>query len=318
MADDVYPYDAALYDRSFLNCYQRQGAVMLAERVPDLPELFHRCLISTDAVLEHVVRAGVPKYDFPNDLLDPDALGRLGVTREYVPFETFGEARPTVLAAIGDVGYAIAFIDVFYLPHTPEYRRDHVVHTITLVDHDAAADRWSVLDDNRASVLCRYEYSGQIVADAYDNGRLRHVSWFRSGPYDAADAARGSAVAFAELLAGFSDSRRLLREVADLATDPWRTPARVYDLLYDAFALLEGSRTCLGTYLDRHPEHEAARAPVADLVARYRDVRNNLMVGRATGRVDVARLGDRCAELGAAEDALLATLRTAVPLRATS
>ena len=313
MADDVYAYDTVLYDRSFLNCYQRQAMVMLAERVPDLPQLFGPCLVSTDAVLKQVLRIGRPKYDFQSGLLAPGNLARLGIRRVYVPFATYAEARPALLRAVAQGGCAIPFIDVFYLPHTPEHRTDHVVHTVALTDHDPAAGEWSVLDDNRASVLCRYRYPEQVIADAYDNGRMRHVSWFTTAGYDPDEAARGAAAAFGELLDTFTDTHELLTGVGDLLSTPWISTPRVLALLYDAFALHEGSRTCLREFVVRQPDYAATAPALADIAARCKDLRNQLIIGKAIGRVDAARVSAACAELRTAEEGVLASLRAARP-----
>lgn len=318
MADDVYPYDAELLDRSFLNCYQRQAMVMLAEQVPDLPELFYNTLVSTDTVLEQVIRQGVPKYDLQTDLLAPDALARLGIAREYRPFDRYEAARPTLLEAVHEVGHVIPFIDVFYLPHCPEYLVEHVVHTITLVDHDPATGTWGVLDDNRASVLCRYRYPEDVVAAAYDNGKMRHVSWFPSGAYDAEDASRDAGRAFVEVVARFEDSRRLLSHVDEILTDPWMSTSRSIALLYDVFAALGGSRACLGAFTARHPAFHSADPQLAGLVAGYRDVRNHLMIGRATGRVDVPRVRETCAAIRTREEGLLGALEDAIAVEPAS
>ncbi|MFC7383656.1 hypothetical protein [Sphaerisporangium rhizosphaerae] len=307
MKDLVHDYDQQLYDRSFLNCYQRQAMVMLAERVPDLPLTFYNCLVAGDDIADQVIRLGRPKYDFQSDLLDPAALARVGITREYVPFDTYAQARELIFDTVERTGYVILFIDVYYLPHTPEYRTEHVVHTITLTSR--ADGLWSILDDNQASVLCRYAYPEDVVAAAYDNGKLRHVSWFPAGPYDAAAAAAGSSAAFTEVLRTYDDTYALLDGVADLLATPWLTPARTIALLYDAFSVYEGSRACLREFAKRQPAYADADPALADLVGRCRDIRNQLMIGKAIGRVDASRVAAACAELRAAEEDMLKRLR---------
>ncbi|UBU11409.1 hypothetical protein [Nonomuraea gerenzanensis] len=307
MRDDVYGYDQQLYDRSFLNCYQRQAMVMLAERVPDLPLVFAGCLVTCDDIADQVIRVGRPKYDFQSDLLDPAALARVGIAREYLPFDTYAQARDLIVDTARDTGYVILFVDVYYLPHTPEYRTDHVVHTITLTSY--ADGQWSILDDNRASVLCRYTYSEDVIAAAYDNGKLRHVSWFPTGPYDERAALAGSAAGFAEVLRAHDDTYTLLDGVADLLATPWIAPARTIALLYDAFSVYEGSRACLRAFAARQPAFADAEPALADLVGRCRDIRNQLMIGKALGQVDAARVAAACADLRAAEEDTLKRLR---------
>ncbi|MER6004807.1 hypothetical protein ABT120_40080 [Nonomuraea angiospora] len=307
MKDDVYDYDQQLYDRSFLNCYQRQAMVMLAERVPDLPLVFYNCLVGGDDIADQVIRLGRPKYDFQSKLLDPAALARVGIAREYVPFDTYAQAREIVIDTAGRAGYVILFVDVYYLPHTPEYRTDHVVHTITLTSY--ADGHWSILDDNRASVLCRYAYPEDVIAAAYDNGKLRHVSWFPAGPYDAAAAVTGASAAFSEVLRTYDDTYALLEGVADLLGTRWITPARTIALLYDAFSVYEGSRACLREFAARQPAYADVEPALADLVGRCKDIRNQLMIGKAIGQVDAFRVAAACAELRAAEEDTLKRLR---------
>ncbi|TYB69190.1 hypothetical protein FXF51_08090 [Nonomuraea sp. PA05] len=307
MKDDVYGYDQQLYDRSFLNCYQRQAMVMLAERVPDLPLAFSPCLVAGDDIADQVIRIGRPKYDFQSALLDPANLARVGVAREYLPFDTYAQARDLIIETVRRAGYVILFVDVYYLPHTPEYRVDHVVHTITLTSF--ADGRWSILDDNRASVLCRYAYPEDVIAAAYDNGKLRHVSWFPAGPYDVHAAVTGSAAAFTEVLRDHDDTYALLDGVADLLATPWIAPARTIALLYDAFSVYEGSRACLRAFAARQPAYADAEPALADLVARCRDIRNQLMIGKALGQVDAVRVAAACADLRAAEEGTLKLLR---------
>lgn len=313
MTDAVYPYDTQLYDRSFLNCYQRQAMVMLAERRPDLPLLFHNCLVSSDSILEQVVRINRPKYDFQSELLSPQALALIGITRRADPVSSYAEAKPLLLQALAESGYVIVFVDVFYLPHTPEYRTDHLVHTVTLVAHDAGTGQWAILDDNRASVLCRYAYPETVIADAYDNGKLRTVSWFPTGDYDAVEAKRASAAAFAAVVDGYQDSYALFTGIRELLTDPWIAPARSLSLLYDALSVHQGSRTCLREFMLRQPRYASAEPAVLDIIRRDTDLRNQFLIGRAIGRVDLDRVTSAALELRSAEENLMKLLRDAPP-----
>jgi hypothetical protein len=309
MKDDIYPYDAQLYDRSFLNCYQRQAVVKLAEQIPDLHLLFYTCLISADEISEHMFRRNLPKYDFRGEIFAPGVLARIGVSRHDEPFDTYADARPALLAAVAEHGYAIPWIDVFYLPHCPEYYAEHVVHTVTLTGHDPRTGQWSLLDDNRASVLCRYSYPEDVIAAAYNNNKLRRVSWFTTGDYDAGEARRGAADAFAGRVAAFEDTHSLLSGVGDLLGTPWIAPGRAFSLLYDAFSLYEGSRACLRAFVGESPGYAGAVPAVGDIIQRCRDIRNLLMIGRATGRVDQGLLTSSCLELARAEDDLVGRLR---------
>ena len=208
------------------------------------------------------------------------------------------------------MGYAVPHIDVFYLPHCPEYYNQHVLHTITLTGYDPDSGQWSLLDDNRASVLCRYSYPEDVIAAAFDNGVLRHVSWFATGRYDAEEADQGAAMAFAKNLENYQDSYALLAGIGALVTAPWFAPKRIMTLLYDVFSLYEGSRACFYEFISTQPGYSDAGPMVADSVQRCREIRNQLMIGKATGRVDKLRLEAACLDLKSSEEVLVGRLAT--------
>jgi hypothetical protein len=254
-------------------------------------------------------RLNLPKYDFRGEIFAPDVLAGIGITREDEPFDTYADAKPALLEAVADQGYAIPWIDVFYLPHCPEYYKEHVLHTVTLTEYDADTGQWSLLDDNQASVLCRYSYPEAVIAPAYNNNKQRRASWFPTVEYDAAEARRRAAGAFASRVEAYKDSHALLSGVGDLLSSPWFAPSRAFSLLYDTFSLHEGSRTCLREFLSRQPGYAGAVPATADIMRRCRDIRNQLMIGRATGRVDQGWLTSACLELAGAEDDLVNRLR---------
>jgi hypothetical protein len=311
MKDDVYSYDTKLYDRSFLNCYQRQSMVMFAERVTDLPLLFYNCLISSDLILEHMLRLNRPKYDFVTPIMTPEALALIGVACEDTSFASYSAAKPTLVAAVEESGYVIPFVDVFYMPHRLEYyRTEHIPHTITLTEFDRG--QWHFIDDNHASVLCRYTYPEELVATAYDNGKMLTVSQFSFADYDAEEAQRGASAAFTELVGEYKDSYTLLTGVEDLLSSPWIAPSRAISVLYDAFSLYEGSRTCFHAFLDRQPGYADVKPAVLEVMRRCRDIRSVLMIGKATGRVDKRLLASSCADLRSADEELIHRLRTSI------
>lgn len=307
MKDLVYSYDKDLYSRSFLNCYQRQSLVMLGERVPDVHLLFAGCLLSTDDILEQVVRLNRPRYDFVSGLFDPGALARIGITRQDVPVDTYAEAKPLLLERIRETGYALLVIDVFYLPHCPEYRERHIVHSITLREY--ADGQWSIIDDNPASLLCEYTYPEQVIADAYDNNELRRVRSFSVTEYDARGAARGTAGEFSELVQKYQDGGMLLSGVDEILACPWIAPERAITLLYDAFAVYLGSRTCLREYLRRESGDSETDALLGRILEQATNVQNQLLLGKVTGFVDAARTKSACLGLQDAEEDLMDRLR---------
>ncbi|KUL37337.1 hypothetical protein ADL22_21960 [Streptomyces sp. NRRL F-4489] len=310
MKDAVYPYDRELYSRLFLNCFQRQSSVMLAERTPHLHQLFHRALISTDAIADQVIRQQRPKFDFESGYFAPEDLARIGFVRQESAFETFAEARPLILETVRRDGYAIMVGDVYYWPHCPEYRTTHLTHTLTLREFHADTGEWTVIDDNPASLLCTYRYPESVIAAGFDHGELRRVRHFTSQPYDVTEAEHGTRAAFSALLAAHQDSYRLFDGLGDLLASPWIAPERAIAALHDAFALYQGSRVLLRAYLkataaDPEPGELAGRA-----AGRAAAVQNQLLLGRVTGTVDANGLRTAAGEVKETERKLVAALRT--------
>jgi hypothetical protein len=312
MADNFYPYDRELYSRWFLDCYQRQSMVMLAESHPQVGRLLHRCLISTDEIVEQVVRRQIPKYDFASRLFDAEDLLSIGLVRQDIPVESYAEARDRILEAVATYGYVIIMIDVFYLEHCPEFRRQHVVHSITLKEYDPRAGEWSLIDDNPASVLCRYRYPEEIIAASFDNNTRRRVRYYSTVDFDERAPAAHASAAFSERLSSFQDSHRLFSEIVDLISCPWLAPEKVIALLHDAFSLHMGSRICLLEYVKNAIGDAGAANTIRAIVRQDAEVQNMLLLGKVTGSVDADWMKSICAELRTAEEQLLRELRAAV------
>jgi len=304
-----YPYERELYNRGFLNCYQRQSLVMLAERFPTLHHLFRKCLISTDDFVEHVVRHRRPRYDFQSEFFAPDDLLKVGVVQREEPFETYVEARQAALNAVEREGFALLVIDVFYLPHCPEYRKQHITHTITLTGYDAASREWTLIDDNPASVLFEYRYAESIVSAAYDNNVLRRLRFFSPADPGQVETSQDAEEDFFRRVEKHQDSYRLLTEVDDFLGCPWIAPAAAISMLHDALSLYHGSRACLLEYVRQAIDDADVGSAVGQLVEKAKAIQNVLLVGKVTGSVDTSWMKASCADLRDAENGLVSRLR---------
>jgi hypothetical protein len=313
--DLVYPYDRELYGRLFLNCYQRQALVMLAEERATLHHLLRRCLVSTDHITDQIVRRQRPKYDFDSDVLGREDLLRIGLVESDVPFDTYAAARPPLLEAVQRAGYAFLVVDVFYLPHCPEYRSAHVVHTIVLKEYVAGTREWTVVDDNPASVLCTYTYPEHVVAAAYDNNTVRRLRFFSSVEFAEDEMAADSVATFRELLENHQDSYSLFADIDDVLACPWVAPDRMIAALHDAFSIYRGSRICLREYVTRAIGDPAAESALQRIVQNAGEVQNRLLLGKVTGMVDVGGMTSLCAGLRTAEEELVDLLGRAVARR---
>ncbi|MGW7489034.1 hypothetical protein [Streptomyces sp. NPDC054786] len=310
MKDAIYPYDRELYSRLFLNCHQRQSSVMLAERSPRLHQLFHRCLVSTDEILDQIVRQQRPKFAFQSGYFAPEDLARIGFAPQEVTFETYAEARPLILETVRTEGCVAMVGDVFYWPHCPEFRTKHLTHTVILREYHADTAEWSIIDDNPASLLCRYRYPEQTIASGFDNGELRCVRYLTSRPFEASEAEPGTRESFTEVLRNHRDSRALFSDIEDLLTSPWIARERAIALLHDAFALYQGSRTLLQAYVRRMSGDPQAEALAGRAVAQALGVQNQLLLGKVTGTVDVSQIRCAALELKETEEKLVDLLRT--------
>lgn len=312
----VYPYDKGLYSRLFLNCFQRQSLVMLAERGAPVPQLLHRCLVSTDDMLRQIVREQRPKYAFDSELLAPDDLAGIGIVAEEVAFETYAEARRLLLDVVAGEGSAILVGDVFYWPHCPEYTSKHLVHTIVLKGFEPDTGQWSIIDDNPASVLCSYAYPEDVIAAGFDNNELRRVRYYTTTSFDADEGREAARRAFADRVDRYEDSHTLLTGVGDLLASRWIAPERAIAALHDVFSIYQGSRAGLAAYIRGSAPSipgsaaEPEVAAVLDrIVARTADAQNQLLLGKVTGLLDVDRLSALCLGLKTAETELLHGLR---------
>ena len=308
MKDHVYPYERTLYSRSFLNCYQRQSLVMLAERVPDLHHLFHKCLISTDDILEQTVRRQRPKYDFESGFFQSDDLLKVGVAHREMSFDTYSEARQLLLDTVSRDGFVLLVIDVFYLRHCPEYFNKHVVHTITLKEYDADSHEWALVDENPASVLCTYTYHERVIAAAYDNNVLRRVRSFEHVGFDVPPSL-DTREKFFGLLDKHQDSRALFTRIDDIIDCPWIATDVTVALLHDAFSLYQGSRTCLLEYLTHTIGDATLNSDVQHIVEQATNIQNALLVAKVTGAVDPNWMTAACADLDSAEAKLVSRLQ---------
>jgi hypothetical protein len=274
--------------------------------------VFFKCLISTDEILRQIVRSQLPKYDFESGFFGSDDLAMIGFIREEVPVDSYADARPLLLDIVAAHGYALVVIDVFYLPHCPEYRTRHVVHTVVLTEFDTRASEWAIIDDNPASVLCSYRYPERVIAASYDNNTLRRVRYYSDKGFDEDGAALGAARGCADLLATYRDGRDLFARMNEILACPWIAPGRLMSLLHDAFSIYQGSRTGLLEYVSRSIGDPAAESAIRRAVSQATEVQNALLVAKVTGLVDADWMKAACGDLDTAEEALVDQLRAIV------
>lgn len=308
-SDVMFAYDYQLYDRRFLNCFQRHAMVFLEKHGVPVDLLFYNAFPTSDAVLEQMVRENKPKYAFTSPFFCDDDLALLGLTVRTAKAQQFDELLPQIEQQIDTLGFALLVGDVFCFPHCVEYQTSHAQHVVVLRRRHADGS-WDLVDDNPASVLYEYRHPHDAVAAFFANDGFHGMFCIDVTAPPSPDPAAEIRQRFVAGLNSREDSGRFYREIGALLDNPFSAPAVRNRALHDAFTLLSGSRACLARYLTLSdtPKH------VVDEVARYSEAANVLkgMIVKAslTGRLNRDDLIARCAALETIEQQYVAALQT--------
>ncbi|EOC0057222.1 hypothetical protein ACI0ZS_002995 [Cronobacter turicensis] len=311
MTDILYPHDAQLYDRRFMNCAERHAVVFLKARRAQTDLLFYRALVSSDEIFRQIIQQKKPKYNFVNGCFSEPDLNALGIYPYELRGECFGQIKSDVDALIRQYGFVLISGSVFYFPHCPEYRQKHLHHLVVLNGVEEAHNRYHVADDNPASVLCQYQYGLEDVAGFFDNNGDRLARWFTLEDYDRDEAVQYFHQALQDYIHGYQDSQHFLSGIEDYLKDNFEAREIKLQLLHDGFSLLSGSRTLFAHYLSlQHPD-QCAITELARQLGQQAFVLKSLVVkARITRRLDIADLVARARQLQEQESALLQALRT--------
>lgn len=313
-AGETFAYDAELFDRRILNCFQRHAAVWLNRAGAPIRYLFHRALLSSDAVLEQIVLGKQPKYAIQSDFFSEASLAVIGVRQHTMAAERFDDIREALLQAIGRNGFVLLSGNVFHFSHCVEFRNAHAQHVVVL--HGRGEDgSWEIVDDNPASVLCHYRHPDAAVRDFYDNNTYRvYHDYDLGGLLDAREAARLARAELATRLPDHQDSHAFYDQIEALAGNPLDAPALRFRTLHDAFALLSGSRHCFAAYL----EHDGWDAAIVETARQFAgtayQLKNLMAKAQYGGRMNATTLAQRCATLKALDLRLLDAVRAALAL----
>ncbi|EOC0266562.1 hypothetical protein ACOII5_003730 [Cronobacter dublinensis] len=311
MTDILYPHDAQLYDRRFMNCAERHAVVFLKERRAQTDLLFYRALVSSDEIFRQIIQQKKPKYNFVNGCFNEPDLNALGIYPHELRGDDFAQIKPDVNALIRQYGFVLISGSVFYFPHCPEYRQKHLHHLVVLNGVDEARDRYQVADDNPASVLCQYQYGLQEVAGFFDNNGDRLARWFTLDHYNSDDATRYFHQALRDYLTHYQDSQQFLSGIEDYLKDNFEAREIKLQLLHDGFSLLSGSRTLFAHYLSlQHPDQDAMTELARQLGQQAFILKSLVVKARITQRLDIADLATRARQFQEQESALLQALRT--------
>lgn len=248
--EKIYPYDAAFYDRKFMNCGQRQAIVLLEKKKVPVNLLFYNSFSSSDSILRQIIVEKKQKYAFASDFYSPKDLKTIGVWIETINADSFDRIVPTLDEHIRREGFALISGDVFYFPHCPEYKARHTSHIAVLQGKDRDDD-WKVIDDNPASILCEYIYYFHTVRQFFENNVARKAKFIHTS----AEATREAAMReierdFQAAMRNWRDSYLLYDEIDDVIRNPFDSAEIKMRTLHDSFTLLSGSRSCFRKFLE--------------------------------------------------------------------
>lgn len=301
-------YDEKLFDRRFLDCWRRQALVFMEQAGADIDALLYSAFVSSDQIFDETLCGEAPKYAFPTDCLNDEGLALIGWQQTISKCNSFDEARDTIEKALNDSGFAVLMGSVFYFAHNPEYRQEHLNHSIVLTDQ-APDGSWVFHDDDPMTTLRPYRYPDHDVAAFFDNNGTRAVRVFRAISSPTPDEINSRARSlFTQRTSQHRDDMRLLSDIRAIATDPHRRLHQVARHLRESFSLLSGSRSLSARFL-RCVVRDQDTATLMDACAEQALVLRNLMMKvEYGGRLNLDRLETRCLELRGMESSLLERL----------
>ena len=324
---EALEYDTTVYDRRFMNCFQRQTLVFLERAGLPARLLLADALISTDDAFRQIVDGGVRKHAFESDFMGRDALAGIGASYACVTTAAFEEAESLLRDRLSrQTPETPAFVcllgDAFFLPHSLEFRQVHLQHALSVQEAGDGKDQtWTIVDDDETGSLKRYRYPRETLAAFFDNGRyrmLKRFAWNRPERAGVLGMQRDAHARFLKAVRSHRDSYRLLDRLAEILG---RTSASRHVLLRsvrEAIDLLAGSRAALRAYLDSIDgdarTEEAARRALQFSETGHA-VKNMLMKAELTGRINLDGAVERCARMKLLDTELIASLRHSASAR---
>lgn len=308
MKEQPFPYDVQLYDRRFLNCFQRHAVVFMKRLGIEVDWLFHNALPAANDIFQQMVVENKAKYALQSSYFSEDDLALLGVRFYERQAEHLDDLLEIIHQQIQANGCAFLSGDVYYFAHCPEYRSAHAQHVVVL--RQANADgTWDIVDDNAASVLCEYRYPQQVLEQFFQNEGARRMFCLEWTPTPISAVETSFPQRHQAFLNDFNNDPWFYYNLEHLLDNPLACDATKFRALHDVFTLLAGSRDCFSRYLSMTGAPEATQERVA-LFAKEAGVLKGLMVmAQITGKVRRRDLIERCAALAELETQYLYDLR---------
>ncbi|ACT08459.1 hypothetical protein Dd1591_3651 [Dickeya chrysanthemi Ech1591] len=308
MTDILYSYEQQLYDRRFMNCAERHAIVFLKERRSEVDWLFYRALVSTDEIWAQIIQQKKPKYNFVSGCFSTQDFAALGIACHELRSDRYAAVKTDVDKLIHQQGFVLISGSVFYFDHCPEFRKKHLHHLVVLCGVDEGGQRYDMVDDNMASVMCRYQYNTRQVADFYENNGDRLVRYFTLDSFDVVQSRDYFKSAFSVYLKNFQDSQRFFTDIIPFLENAFETMDNKLHLLHDSFSVLSGSRHLFSHYLSSL-QYKSDWVNDARELGKAAFVLKSLMVKAGiTKRIDIDDIATRIEQLRQNEQALLQKL----------
>lgn len=308
MEEQPFAYDVHLYDRRFLNCFQRHAVVFMKRLGIEVDWLFYNALPAVDDIFQQMVVQNKAKYALQSGYFADDDLALLGVRFHERKAEHLDELLPVIHQQIQAYGCAFLSGDVYYFAHCPEYRRSHAQHVVVL--RQAHADgTWDIVDDNAASVLCEYRYPQEVIDQFFQNEGSRRMFCLEWTPprHSVERSFRQRHQAF---LDGFKVEPWFYGHLEALLDNPLACDTTKFRALHDVFTLLAGSRNCFARYLSMTGVPEATLERVQRFAQEAGVLKGLMAMAQITGKVRRRDLVTRCAALEGLEADYLDDLRS--------
>ncbi|MHC8304344.1 hypothetical protein [Pseudomonas sp. PB3P13] len=293
---EPFNYDEQ-YDRRFLDCWRRQAVVFLKKNAANVDLLFYNSLASTDQIFRDHILDHKPKWAFQTSILDNQGLALTGWEQNSKTYDTFDLAQNDIHEHLAKVPFVIVMGSVFYLPHCPEYKTEHLNHSIVLTGRDASL-AWRITDDDDTSVLRTYRYDQSYIDRYFDNNGTRLVRYFNPITTNNDESGRTAAIRHcAAYLASLEDSYKMLTEIEWIANNPYESVAIRAKKIHEAFSIYSGSRSLFSSFAQRVLDDQAAAAQFREIADEAMIVKYAMAKAEITNHINVGSITRRCEKL---------------------
>lgn len=310
MEERPFPYDVHLYDRRFLNCFQRHAVVFMKRLGIEVDWLFYNALPTAGSIFQQMVVENKPKYALQSPYFAEEDLALLGVGFHEQHAESLDDLLPVIHQQIQANECAFLSGDVYYFAHCPEYRSKHAQHVVVLRQANANGT-WDIVDDNAASVLCEYRYPQEVLDQFFQNDGGRRMFCLEWTPTPLSDIEPVIRRRHETFLNNRTDDTWFYHNLEPVLDNSLACDTTKYRALHDVFTLLAGSRHCFARYLAITAAPDVLQERVARFAEEASVLKSLMVMAQVTGKLRRRDVLERCAALAGLEADYLNDLRLA-------